>query len=432
MATIKFFLQSKKNPASIYVSLSISRGNVFKRKTDFVIDPDNWSSKTNLPKPNDEDLKKLKTDLGKLSTKIEENLNKATAAGVEISGDWLQDKIDSILGKKEKTDLDYLVNYFQYFIENLPDKIQKNNKQGVAETTLKKYKTIKNKIIEFETFQKKRFLVKDVNTRFKNDLLKYFRDTDKLAISSRGRYLKYVKTVCLDAKENGIETDPQLDKIKGFTGKSTDPYLTFDELDKIQNTPFTREALENAKDWLLIGCFIGQRVSDLLTLTKKNIQEMNGFKMIVLTQQKTGKEVAIPIHDKIKPILEKRNWNFPSTLSAQKFNLHIKDIAKLAGLKQQFSGGKMNKETKRKEYGTFEKWELVSSHICRRSFASNFYAETPTALLINITAHSTEKQFLEYIGKPAKDFSVQLAEYWNKQQLQAKKEPKMTVLSKAN
>jgi len=53
-------------------------------------------------------------------------------------------------------------------------------------------------------------------------------------------------------------------------------------------------------------------------------------------------------------------------------------------------------------------------------------------LLINITAHSTEKQFLEYIGKPAKDFSVQLAEYWQKEALMDKKETQLNVVRQAN
>jgi len=52
--------------------------------------------------------------------------------------------------------------------------------------------------------------------------------------------------------------------------------------------------------------------------------------------------------------------------------------------------------------------------------------------LVNITAHSTEKQFLEYIGKPAKDFSVQLAEFWQKEALKDKKETQMTLLKNTN
>jgi hypothetical protein len=53
-------------------------------------------------------------------------------------------------------------------------------------------------------------------------------------------------------------------------------------------------------------------------------------------------------------------------------------------------------------------------------------------LLIKITAHSTEKQFLTYVGKSEIDTAQQIAEFYAKQALQAKKEPQMQVLKKAN
>ena len=37
----------------------------------------------------------------------------------------------------------------------------------------------------------------------------------------------------------------------------------------------------------------------------------------------------------------------------------------------------------RKKSGIYAKHELVTTHICRRSFATNFYGDIPTALLIN-------------------------------------------------
>jgi hypothetical protein len=67
---------------------------------------------------------------------------------------------------------------------------------------------------------------------------------------------------------------------------------------------------------------------------------------------------------------------------------------------------------KRKKSGTFEKWELVSSHIGRRSFSTNNYGKIPTSLLIGATGHSSEKMFLEYIGKTDSQKAIQLAEYF--------------------
>lgn len=432
MATLKCLIQSKQDNANIYLRLSIDRDNVFKRKTGYVVNPDNWSHSKGQPKLNDESLKKLKIDLDDLCTKVEQKYNLATSTGSEINGDWLQDAIDEILNKKKRTDLDRLTNYFQYYIDSLPNKVDSKGRRGASKSTITKYTTILSKIKDFEKHQKKNYYIKDVDLKFRHDLIKYFTEEENLGTNTTGRYIKFIKTVCYDARKNGIETNYQLESIKGYTENVQKIFLTFDELEIIEEKRFDRPALENAKDWLIIGCYIGQRVSDLLVLTNKNIHVRNGLELIELTQKKTGKLVAIPLHPKVKEILNKRNGKFPVSISAQRFNEYIKDIAKLAKINQKIEGSCLDKETKRKKQGIFEKWELVTSHICRRSFASNFYGEIPTALLINITAHSTEKQFLEYIGKTSTDYAIQLAEFWSKEAIKAKKEPVLELVKRAN
>ena len=433
MATIRFQIRSDNNPANIYLRLTVDRQINIRRKTGFVIDPNNWSSKTNLPKPNDEDLKKLKNELNNLANTIEKNLNNAISKGEEITGDWLQQQIDTAQGKKKITDIDRLVNYFQYYIDTLPYKEYPSGKKGVTPSTVQKYKTLKNKIADFELYKKKHFYIKDVGLKFRNELVKYFSEVDRLNGNTTGRYIKFLKTVCLDAKKNGIEVNPQLDHIKGFTEKAAKVFLTFNELSKIENAEFKRPALENAKDWLVIGCYIGQRVSDLLKLTSENIKTVKDLKtgkdrqFIELVQQKTGKRVSIPVHSKVKAILDKRNGEFPNRISAPKFNLHIKDVCEIAKIDENTEGGKIDPKTNRKIFGTYPKYELITSHICRRSFATNYYGLIPTSQLIGVTAHATERQFLEYIGKTPDDYAMLLAESWDKLENTAQNKPEMTI-----
>jgi integrase len=433
MATIKFLLQSKRDTASIYIRFSIDRKNVYKRKTNYVVNPSNWSAKKGMPKSDDEESKNLKTDLEKLSTSIGERYNKAIKNGITVNGDWLTQQINEIQNRKtdEELDLSILVNYFQFFIDNLQNK--RDNEKGVTLSTVQKYTTIKNKILDFQNHKKKVFFIKDVDLLFRNEFIKYLKEVDKLSENTIGRYITFLRTVLLNALENEQETSKQLSKIKGYKTKVEKVYLTFEEIEKINQETFTREALNNAKDWLIIGCYIGQRVSDFLKLTKDNIKIRNGVELIELTQKKTGKIVSIPLHDEVKTILDKRNGEFPTQISAVKFNLHIKDICKLSGINQIVEGGKIDeieKDINRKVYGKYPKWELITSHVCRRSFATNFYGDIPTALLISVTGHSTEKQFLEYIGKNPTDYATQLADYWSKQSLIAKKEPILNVVKK--
>ena len=105
--------------------------------------------------------------------------------------------------------------------------------------------------------------------------------------------------------------------------------------------------------------------------------------------------------------------------------MYIKDVCQEAKLNETISGARINPETSRKENGDFQKWQLVTSHICRRSFATNYYGDIPTGLLLNVTGHSTEKEFLNYIGKTPIDYAQQMAIYWN---IQSQKQEKKSVM----
>lgn len=431
MATLSFEVRGKKENANIGIRISLGRGNSFRCKTDYLINPKDWNAKKKAPNEKDVKGKNLKTKLDRFKIDLNEKINQAIENNINIDAGWLQEQADLLQGKRKIVSFDILVNYFDRYINELPTKIKPNGTQGTKPSTITKYKTLKRKIEDFEKYSKKTYLVKDVNLEFRDAFSDYLRDVDKLHLNTIGRYIPFLKTVCRDAKVNGIETHYQLDAVKGYTVKAEKIFLTFDELAKIQKVELEREALVNARDWLVIGCYIGQRVSDLLPLTKDSLISRNGLEFIELTQQKTGKSVVIPIHPIVRDILEKRNGEFPRRISAAKFNLHIKDVGELAGLTELTVGGKINPDTNRKEHGTYPKCELITSHICRRSFATNFYGDIPTSLLMRITAHSTEKMFLEYIGKSEIDHALQLAEYWTKQALQVKKEPQLTVVKKA-
>ena len=74
----------------------------------------------------------------------------------------------------------------------------------------------------------------------------------------------------------------------------------------------------------------------------------------------------------------------------------------------------------------------MASHVCRRSFATNLYGVLRTPLIMSITAHSTEKMLLNYIGKDSLDYAQQIADFYTLQALKKKKEPQLTVVKKAS
>ena len=125
----------------------------------------------------------------------------------------------------------------------------------------------------------------------------------------------------------------------------------------------------------------------------------------------------MPLQDEVIKILDKRSGEFPRAISDQNYNIYIKEVCKQSGLTYEVMGSKKepfgHSDGKwRKKIGEFEKWELVTSHIGRRSFATNYYGKIPTVYLMQATGHKREEMFLKYIGKNSQDLALELAEYF--------------------
>lgn len=157
-----------------------------------------------------------------------------------------------------------------------------------------------------------------------------------------------------------------------------------------------------------------------MRFTKDMIRIEDGKHLLEFKQQKTQKLMTIPFSREAREILSKRNGEFPRPISDQKYNDYIKIVCQKAGMNEKAEGKrrvniapKGEKKTYRDVIGEYEKWELVSSHIGRRSFATNYYGKVPTSYLINITGHSSERTFLNYIKKSNKDIALDAYQYFN-------------------
>lgn len=290
-------------------------------------------------------------------------------------------------------------------------------KDTVAESTIKKANVIKNLLQRYIDYRKivnqtyKGLRFNDLDNSFKNEFIKYCQQ-DNYKNSTTYKNLKFIKMICNVAQSLDIEVNKHvqtwkfdIEKVARNNPKSI--YLSFDELEKIEKKIMPHDYLDNSKDWLIISCYTGQRVSDYMRFNSSMIvEEEDGAKFIEFTQQKTNAKMKIPLLKKVEDILKKRNGEFPRKISDVNYNIYIKEVCKIAEISEMIHNGKMQTIEKedgtkisRKVYADFPKHELVTSHIGRKSFASNFYEKIPTAYLLNFTGHTTEKQLLIYINK---------------------------------
>jgi integrase len=174
-------------------------------------------------------------------------------------------------------------------------------------------------------------------------------------------------------------------------------YLKQEEVDTIFNLDDLTEEDTLIRDLFTIGIETGLRFSDFIRIKPEYIVDnkltINPIKTI--TNKKNI--VQIPISSKFRAILNRRNGtppNYDGELTD--FNKAVRELAKKAGINSEVViyrkiGGK-HIET------VYQKYELVSSHTCRRTFCTlKFLGKMPANVIMKFTAHKTERSFLRYL-----------------------------------
>ncbi|MGP1991868.1 phage integrase SAM-like domain-containing protein [Zobellia laminariae] len=421
MATVNFLFRSTKDVAPLNVRLlyrvtdNINHSDyVIGAKTQLSVSKHYWAKQHNKKRGVEPELENKQTEIKEELKLIKAHILRAFESSPTnlINKKWLQSTIDNYyspdISKNIPTDL---VSFIDYYNEN--------RKDDVSITSIRKFNVIKHKMQRLQEYRGKTILINEIGENFKQEFKKYYQ-SENYAQNTTQRELGIIKTFCKEAKRKGLETHKELDDLKLKSEKTRPLYLNFEELRQIEEAKNLTDSLDNARDWLIISCYTGQRISDFLRFKRSMIRVEEGKSLLEFEQQKTKKTMTIPVHEKVLRILDKRNGAFPKTISDQKYNQFIKKVCEKAELKTMVKGKKqtniepdVKKPVKiRNVSGTYEKWELVTSHIGRRSFATNFYGQIPTNYLIYVTGHSSEALFLKYVGKSNKDKAMELFKYF--------------------
>jgi integrase len=295
-----------------------------------------------------------------------------------------------------------IIGYCTYFLKLAPYRKKADGQMGLSDNALRNYVIFCQHFSDFELdFGQEALTFSELDRRVVEGFTQWLLDKKKFSQNYAGRLLGTLKTLCLDAKKSELKTHPYVEHISGFTQRQTTRIiniLTFKDLAAIEKVELHKAHLNTTRNWIILGFWLGQRVSDLLTLGAHQLREApNGGLYVDIHQKKTGKKVTVGVIDPIAVRILR--YQFPKKLTPQRFNLYLKRVLKLAGLNQKVSSFKFNSQTQRKEMGVFPKHEVISSHDLRRSFATNFFGKIPTPVLMHMTGHSKESTFMSYIGR---------------------------------
>lgn len=308
-----------------------------------------------------------------------------------------------------------LFNYIEQFIKESGTRLNEATGKPLSRSTILIYKNHLRLLKNYETRTKKRVDFDTIDLDFYHDFLEFLQVDNQFSSNTVGKHIKTLKIFLNDATERGINKNLAF-KSKRFkvTGENVEAiYLNELELKELYNLNLSwNKRLEKARDLFLVGCWTGLRFSDFSQIKQTNIKDS----YIKIETQKTKESVVIPIHKVVKEILLKYGNGsgvyLPPTISNAKLNYYLKEIGEMIPLlhsNETFQKTKAGKLI----YITKKKYELITTHTARRSFATNLYLSGfPSISIMKITGHRTEEAFLGYIKVTPEDNAKLLKLHW--------------------
>ena len=347
-----------------------------------------------------DEVYQVNTTLRTLSAQV---LQRFAASDIsEINKDWLTSTIDGILHPhKSDTKPETLMAVYNAFVDGAEQRIMPRTGRPVSKKTISQYKQTQRMLESYLSISRQCDIVLSrLDKSFYDSFVAYMYSVGQQP-NTAGKHIKHIKTAInmlpMEQRVNCEFIAPG--KCARITEDSENIYLTEDELEKIMNCECKAPYLNRVRDEFVLLAWTGCRYSDLDKLTQDNIVTLEGGgQYFKLRQQKTGNNVTIPILPAARIVLERHGWQMPKPMSNQKFNTFIKDVCKAAGLTETVVLHKTDPKTLKRVARKFKKYECVTAHTARRTFATNMYKrDVPTLMIMAITGHKTEKAFLTYI-----------------------------------
>jgi integrase len=379
---------SKENdPRTIYLVVREGKNKKIRFSMYYSVRVAEWNIKT-------ERVREIATILNRfiinqrLNT-VETAVNSFIISQVGISLDDLAIKIKEYLHPAEQPKA---ISFMQFLNNYLIEAETRPSRQGgekLAFKTKQKFRQLSDCLNSYCEYRHKKLSFDSFSIDFYNDFLNYLYDVRNVSIGYAGMFISKLKQVLRSAEKRGIEVNQAYKDYRVLKEEADNIYLTETELKQIENVELT-ESLSNMRNLFLIGCYTGLRYSDFSRLTTDNIEGNN----IRIRQQKTGDEVIIPLlSDYVKNLIINGNYR---KISSQKLNEGIKEVCKRAGITGKFM--KTISKGGEKQTLIFNRWEKVSTHTARRSFATNLFLRgVPSLSIMKITGHHSETVFMKYI-----------------------------------
>ncbi len=335
---VSFYLRSnyvtKEGKTPIMVRIFLDGKMLNLGSSGLSVDKKVWNAPTNRAVGRSADVLNLNTNLDMISSSLQNIFRDMQHDGVVSL-----DRIKSMyLGKDKK--ISTFIPFFDKYLENVKAEVG----VGKSKASYQKYAALHRHFVEFLNFKygRKDIAFIELTPVIIEDFFIYLKTEAGMKPNSATKTLKFLKTVVIYARKcDMINRDPFVNHSFHFDYINRD-FLTDEELRLIMQKEFDVPRLETVRDLFIFSCFCGLAYIDMSQLTPDNIVTLDGKQWIMTKRQKTRIPSNIPLLEIPQLIIEKyrgrtKNGLLLPTISNQKANAYLKEIADVCGIRKRLS-----------------------------------------------------------------------------------------------
>lgn len=413
MASFKYIIRKNKSAVNkdgtTIIFLRYSHGSksaYFTTKKRIPVNA--WNHQMQQAKRSFKGFSTLNMYLSKFKQKPEDIVNKAMFEEIDPTVDYVRTKYDFNAEGKQEKQVRKKVLSFDEFVQIFIEESKRTKKKptiigyGDLVRILKIYKKSRRiRTLNWDSFTMDWYY----------DFMDFYIHERGANNNTFGKMVKTLKTFLNAATQQGfnINLDFKDKRFKVYQEEVSHIYLNEEEIKRILDLDLSNDIKrQTVRDLFVIGCYTGLRFGDFKQINEKNIYDNR----LRIKTQKTGKYVVIPFHPIVKQVVSGYDGKIPKSFCNMIINRELKEIGKLAGFYESIiqvrTHGIERKET------VYEKWQLISSHCARRSFATNLFKQGfPSINIMKITGHKSEKTFMRYIKITEDEVAGMLEDHWN-------------------
>jgi site-specific recombinase XerD len=391
MATVKFFLKRPtEKTSSLICSLVDGRRYRIKLYPGITVTTRHWSKRNGNVLSADPRAAHLNKFLAEFVNKVSAIYHEAKMAGILPDKDHFTNGLTP-----KKPDSSRFWDVWDLYL---------TSKTGVfKKPSFQKFDSLKRHLQEFERTDKRLLDLENITEALLEDFQSFMYTKQDLNTQSTQKYVGIFKMFlnwCVKRKHTANADFRNFTPIR--QPDSLKVIMTKSDLEAIRSVDLKdKDYLKNTRSLFLLACSTGLRYSDFSRVKSQHLKKDGSGYLLEIRQTKTEDYVSIPLNPEALGIVRDLIEGRVHPISNQKMNNYVKELCRMAGVDEDFEVTKY--KGKDKTLHIQPKYELVTTHTGRRTFATNLLNNgVPAEVVMQFTGHRDYKSFSKYVNIPKK------------------------------